>query len=265
MAGGNGTWKIGPTNWTDAAGDTSGTWTTGFAIFQGAPGTVTIDNSGGAIAATGLQFAVSGYTVTGGNLTLSGAAPTIRVGDGTAAGAGDTATISAPIAGTNGLIKTDLGTLVLTGASSLSGGSTVAAGRLAVEGSLANSAVTVASGATLGGNGVVGGVVAQAGAIVAPGDSIGALSVSGNYSQAAGSIYQVELDAAGHADRINVSGAASLASGAVLDVIKTDAAPYVFGTRYTVLSAAGGVTGTYTLTGDTIPVTPFIGLVANYE
>src|ERR1019366_3260650 len=55
----------------------------------------------------------------------------------------------------------------------------------------------------------------------------------------------------------------SLASGAVLDVIKTDAAPYVFGTRYTVLSAAGGVTGTYTLTGDTIPVTPFIGLVAD--
>src|ERR1019366_9584981 len=48
-------------------------------------------------------------------------------------------------------------------------------------------------------------------------------------------------------------------------VIKTDAAPYVFGTRYTVLSAAGGVTGTYTLTGDTIPVTPFIGLVANYD
>jgi fibronectin-binding autotransporter adhesin len=265
VVGGNGTWKIGPTNWTDAAGDTSGTWTTGFAIFQGAPGTVTIDNSGGAIAAAGLQFAVSGYTVAGGNLTLSGAAPTIRVGDGTAAGAGDTATISAPIAGTNGLIKTDLGTLVLTGASSLSGGSTVAAGRLAVEGSLANSAVTVASGATLGGNGVVGGVVAQAGAIVAPGDSIGALSVSGNYSQAAGSTYQVELDAAGHADRINVSGAASLASGAVLDVIKTDAAPYVFGTRYTVLSAAGGVTGTYTLTGDTIPVTPFIGLVANYD
>jgi autotransporter-associated beta strand protein len=265
VVAGNGTWRIGPTNWTDAAGDASGAWTGGFAIFQATPGTVTIDNSTGAIDATGLQFAVSGYTVAGGALTLAGATPTIRVGDSSAAGAGYTATISAPIAGTGGLVKTDLGTLVLTGASSLSGGSTVAAGRLAVEGSLANSAVTVADGATLGGNGVVGGVIAQAGALVAPGDSIGALGVSGNYAQAAGSTYQVELDAAGHADRINVSGAASLAGGAVLDVIKTDSAPYVFGTRYTVLSAAGGVTGTYTLTGDTIPVTPFIGLVVDYD
>ncbi len=265
VVGGAGTWKIGPTNWTDAGGATSGTWATGFAIFQGTPGTVTIDNSGGAIVATGLQFAVSGYTVTGGNLTLTGATPTIRVGDGTAAGAGDTATIGAPIVGTNGLVKTDLGTLVLTASSPLSGGSTVAAGRLAVEGSLANSVVTIAGGATLGGNGSVGGVVAQAGSIVAPGDSIGALTVSGNYSQAAGSIYQVELDAAGPADRITVSGAVSLAPGAVLDVIKTDAAPYRLGTRYTVLSAAGGLTGTYALTGDTIAVTPFIGLVADYD
>ena len=101
---------------------------------------MTIDNSGGAIIATGLQFAVDGYTVAGGALTLTGAAPAIRVGDGAADGADDTATISAAIAGADGLIKSDLGTLERPGLSSLSGGSTVAAGRLAVEGSLANSA-----------------------------------------------------------------------------------------------------------------------------
>jgi outer membrane autotransporter protein len=132
VVGGAGTWNVGSTNWSDAAGVTSGAWPSGFAIFSAAPGAVTIDNSGGAVNATGLQFAVTGYSVGGGPLTLTGAAPDIRVGDGTAAGANYTATISAPIAGSVGLIKTDLGTLVLSGANTFTGGVTISAGALSV-------------------------------------------------------------------------------------------------------------------------------------
>ena len=41
---------------------------------------------------------------------------------------------------------------------------------------------------------------------LAPGNSIGTLTVAGNFAQAAGSTYQVEVNAAGQSDRINVVG-----------------------------------------------------------
>ncbi len=47
-------------------------------------------------------------------------------------------------------------------------------------------------------------------------------------------------------------------------MVKLDAAPYVLGTHYTVLQADGGVTGTYTLTGNTA-LTAFISLVDHYD
>ena len=78
-------------------------------------GTVTIDNGLGAVTASGLQFAADGYTITGGDLTLTGPQSVIRVGDGTAAGAGYTATINSAITGATQLVKTDAGTLVLIG------------------------------------------------------------------------------------------------------------------------------------------------------
>ena len=62
-------------------------WTAGgFAIFGGAAGTVTVDNSLGAVTSSGMQFAVDGYLINGGPLALVGPQTTIRVGDGTGAG-----------------------------------------------------------------------------------------------------------------------------------------------------------------------------------
>ncbi len=79
-------------------------------------GTVTVDNNVGAVRAAGMQFASDGYVITGDAITLVGAPSSIiRVGDGTAAGAGYTATINSVLTGNTQLIKTDLGTLVLQG------------------------------------------------------------------------------------------------------------------------------------------------------
>ena len=50
---------------------------------------------------------------------------------------------------------------------------------------------------------------------LAPGNSIGTLNVNGTYTQAAGSTYQVEVNAAGQADRINVTGNATINGGTV--------------------------------------------------
>ncbi|NYF32621.1 autotransporter-associated beta strand repeat-containing protein [Sphingopyxis sp. JAI108] len=133
--GGDGTWQngTGNDNWTDASGAVNAPFDDDtFAIFTGAPGTVTIDNGLGAVIASGLQFAVDGYTVTGGDLTLTGPQSAIRVGDGTAAGTTYTATLASAITGSAQLVKTDAGTLVLTGANSYTGGTAINGGTLQI-------------------------------------------------------------------------------------------------------------------------------------
>ncbi|MBS80984.1 autotransporter-associated beta strand repeat-containing protein, partial [Variovorax sp.] len=137
IAGGTGTWRAGSPgdNWTDANGLANGTWVQdGFAIFSGTAGTVTVDNkgTGGAVRLGGAQFAVDGYTINGDPLTISAPQTVVRVGDGTNASAGMTATIAASIGGAGGLVKDDGGTLVLSGNNSYTGGTTIKGGILQI-------------------------------------------------------------------------------------------------------------------------------------
>jgi autotransporter-associated beta strand protein len=147
------------------------------------------------------------------------------------------------ISGTGSFTKQGAGRLDLTGTSTFTGPTTVAAGTLAVNGSIAASVVTVGNGATLAGNGTVGGIVAGTGAIVAPGNSIGQLNVAGNVAFGPGSTYQVEVNAAGQGDRITATGTATLTGGTVQAL--ASAGNYAPLTRYTILSAAAGLTGQY--------------------
>ncbi|WNL44325.1 autotransporter outer membrane beta-barrel domain-containing protein [Dyella sp. BiH032] len=134
ITGGTGTWRLLDNDyWTDASGSLNAPYSNGtFAVFGGTGGTVTVDNANGQVTASGLQFQVDGYRVTGGTLALTGGASTIRVGDGTAAGADMTATIDAALSGTGMLVKDDLGTLVLSGANTYAGGTDVHAGTLQI-------------------------------------------------------------------------------------------------------------------------------------
>lgn len=135
--GGNGTWNQTDISWHDATdSDITGAWKSyEFAIFGDTPGTVAVDTG---IQASGMQFQVDGYSLTGTNpITLghdpnapSPDKPIIRVGDATEAGKTMTAAIAAPIAGAEGLQKTDYGTLVLTGANTYTGGTDVLQGSL---------------------------------------------------------------------------------------------------------------------------------------
>ncbi len=101
----------------------------------------------------------------------------------------------------------------LTGNNTYTGGTAVLAGTLAVNGSIAGN-VAVGPAGTLGGNGTIAGNVVNAGTL-APGNSIGLLTVNGTYAQMAGSTYQVEVNAQGQGDRINVGGAAAIQGGTV--------------------------------------------------
>lgn len=128
--GATGTWKIGTTNWTDSGGATTDPWTNNNnAIFQGAGGAATVDTTGGAIAAGGLQFTGNNWSLSGSPLVLF---PTTGVTNVSVTGA-NTATINSNISGTGvtRLNKMDTGTLVLNGANTFST-ATVTAGTLQI-------------------------------------------------------------------------------------------------------------------------------------
>src|SRR5262249_3650892 len=81
---------------------------------------------------TGIQFAVSGYTVQGSSLTTRVGQVDLRVGDGTGAGSAMKATVSSSIVGEGSINKQDLGTLILTGTNTYTGGTMVSAGTLQI-------------------------------------------------------------------------------------------------------------------------------------
>jgi fibronectin-binding autotransporter adhesin len=171
---------------------------------------------------------------------------------------------SGTISGSGGLTLAG-GHEILSGASSYTGATTITGGELQVDGSLAGSAVAVTSGGTLSGSGNVASVVASAGSAIAPaGQQVGTLTVNGNFNQAAGSNYLVQLAPGNLSDLIAVNGTATLASGAVLDIGQPETGVYVPGARYTVLSALGGVNGIYTLAGAT-SISAFLGVAATYD
>ena len=132
--GGTGTWILNNNeNWATIDGLINAPYQNGsFTVFQGGSGVATVDNSQGQITASGMQFAANGYTIAGGPLTLDGPQSTVRVGDGTLAGAGYVATITSVLQGTSQLVKTDRGTLVLTGTNTYSGGTAINGGTLQV-------------------------------------------------------------------------------------------------------------------------------------
>ena len=155
IEGGSGTWRIGGNSlWTQSDGSLNGMFdNASFAVFAGAGGTVAVDDSFGGIDVAGMQFATDGYSIEGSEIGLGGAQATIRVGDGSLLGAAYAATISSSLTGSGGLLKTDLGTLVLTGANTYAGGTVISGGALQVtnDGNLGDAAggLALANGATL--------------------------------------------------------------------------------------------------------------------
>jgi fibronectin-binding autotransporter adhesin len=149
-------------------------------------------------------------------------------------------TYAGTMSGAGGLTLQGGGTLTITGNNLYAGPTTVTGSGLVVNGSLA-STVTLDSMSTLGGTGTLGGVISN-GAMLMPGNSIGTLNITGNFSQNGGT-YQVEVNPAGQSDRLNVTGTATI-NGATVQVVAASGS-YGTSTTYTVLNATGGVSGTY--------------------
>ena len=116
----------------------------------------------------------------------------------------------------------------------------IESGNLVLGGTLGG-VLTVGPLGQLGGTGTVGDTVVEG--TIAPGDSIGTLTVDGDYTHRAGAVYAAEVNAAGEGDRIAVTGAATLEGGTVL--VTAEPGDYRRLTRYTIVQAAGGVTGQF--------------------
>jgi autotransporter-associated beta strand protein/T5SS/PEP-CTERM-associated repeat protein len=188
--------------------------------------------------ANGATLNLAGFNQSIGSLAGAGA---VTLGAATLTTGNDntSTTFSGAISGTGGLAKIGTGTLLLTGTSNYTGATTVNAGTLSVNGSIASSALTVNAGGTIGGNGTIGNTTINGGTL-SPGNSIGTLTVQGNLVLTSAAAYIVEVSPTA-ADRTNVTGTANLA-GTVQAVFGPGA--YIART-YTILSAAGGSTGTF--------------------
>ncbi len=132
--------------------------------------------------------------------------------------------------------------------SAFTGDLSIAGGLVSVNTSTLTAVANVLSGATLGGSGTLGNVAVASGGTVAPGNSIGTLTVA-NISFASGSTYSVEIDNAGRSDLLHATGTATINSGASVyfgpENGTDDGSTYSIGTVYTILTADGGVSGTF--------------------
>lgn len=216
-------------------------------------GTLALSGAGRLASATRVTLTGASSTLdlsASGNQTvayLSGVAGSRVVLNGSALTLADDSsqTFSGSLSGNGALIKQGTGTLTLNGVSSgFSGSTTVAGGTLAVgdaanAGAVLGGNVLVNALGTLRGHGTVSGDVSSSG-VVAPGGSIGTLSVGGNYTQGSTGMLAIEVSPT-DAAQLRVGGAAAL--GGSLAIV-FDPGTYT-ARRYTVLSAVSGVTGRF--------------------
>jgi uncharacterized protein with beta-barrel porin domain len=172
--------------------------------------------------------------------------------------AGTTSTVQGAISGGGALVKTDTGTLLLSGANSYTGATTVIGGtlRAGTGGAFGTStAFSVAAGATLdlngfnrtfgtlNGAGTVTGANSTIATTLTPGNGTpgSSMAIAGNLAFQSGAQYAVQVNPA-TASFATVTGAANLTNATV-------GATFSNGTfiskQYTILTATGGVSGTF--------------------
>ncbi|MBR1306030.1 hypothetical protein, partial [Bradyrhizobium sp. U87765 SZCCT0110] len=226
----------------------------GGAGFVGANATVLIAAGGSITGGTGsLGQQANAIEFTNGNNALMFMGPTSQLsgnilnnGSMLFLAAGDTTVVDNVITGSGDVTKGYGGTITLTGINTYTGATVVDAGILNVQGAIiGTSSVTVNSDATLAGSGTISTslVTVSSGATFAPGNGTpgSAMSIVGDLAFETGATYLVQVNPAA-ATRASVTGAATL-GGATVNAVFANGS-YISKT-YTILTATGGVSGTF--------------------
>ena len=204
----------------------------------------------GTVILTGNNSYAGGTTISSGVLQLgSGGVTGSIVGNVTdnavlAINRANAVALSGVIAGTGALQQNGTGTTALKAINGYTGTTTVNGGTLQVDGSIASSSLTtVNSGAALTGVGTVGTTMIASGGTFMPGSGTpgSSMTVSGSLAFQSGAQYLVQINPA-TASFATVTGSATL-SGATVNAIFANGS-YV-AKKYTILTAAGGVNGTF--------------------
>ena len=155
--------------------------------------------------------------------------------------------------------------LTSLGNSRVNAGGVLAGSDLTVNGGVLSFNGTQSGGHTLvGPNGTLKGI-GQLGdttvaGIVAPGNSIGTLTINGDYVQTATGVYQAELAPGGHSDQLRVTGTATL--GGTL-IALPEAGTYYLGEQFNFIRADGGIRGQFATT-DFSAFSPFLKFGLSY-
>lgn len=218
---------------------------TGFGSFAGATNFEHLDVASGVWTLTGASTFTNGTSIdAGAALTGPAAVLTGSIADNGAliVNQPTDGTLTASLAGTGLLEKTGAGVLAI-GSQSFTGRTDIVNGTLLLNGTLA-SAVTVEQGAKLAGTGQIASATVNGGGVLAPG--VGTLAITGTLNQQAGSTYAATILPGAISSRIAVGGTATIGSAATITVAR-GAGDLLIGTRYLLLTATGGITGSYTL------------------
>jgi autotransporter-associated beta strand protein len=213
-------------------------------------------NSSATLALIGAgSIAASSGVIDNGTLDISAATPPTTAGVSIIAltGSGSVVTGTKALTITNasgtfsgvisgaGSVSVAGGTQILSGTNIYSGGTNVRGGTLNVTGTVG--AVSVASGGTLAGTGKVGATSVASGGILSPGTggAPGTLTMAGNLTMASGASYLTYFTPTA-AGLTAVTGTASVAGTVTANAAS---GTYTAGQTYKLITATGGVTGTF--------------------
>ena len=216
-----------------------------------AAGTLSVSSSAnlgatpGSADADNIIFNNNGILKTSSSFTLASNKGITMTGAGTiSTDASTTLTYGGVITDSGALTKNGAGTLILTGENTYTGGTTVSAGTLTV-GTSSNGSDSIivgnvsVEGGVLSGGGVIDGNVtyASSAGTLAPGNSIGTLTVGGNLTLSTDDTTEIEFNASS-ADKIIVNGDTTIAGTISLFPENTTYSD----TSFTIVDASNGGT-----------------------
>lgn len=223
-------------------------------LLNGSLVSTTLNSLGGSsvISTTGVLEG-SALNVTGGSVTFNGLQ---QAGD-TSVGSGGSFVLNGRLLDSS---LTSSGATRVNAGALLDGSDLfVTAGTVSFNGVQQDGATVVGAKGTLKGVGTLGSTRVEG--IIAPGNSIGTLTINGDYVQTATGIYQAELAPGSRSDLLRVTGTATL--DGTLKALP-EAGVYYLGEQFNFLQAAGGINGQFATT-DFSAFSPFLKFSLGYS